>query len=540
MQLVKLLRKESNDALVFIFGLTLVSGAANAALVALINGGARAAFSNSAATREFLWFMALLVVFAATKVRAEIGGKALFDNAMTGQRARLMQKLFDVPVEHLERMRSTDIIATSARNIGSIVQSSDIIVYGLQSMFMLFFCSLYLIYLSPIAFLTVVAGLVPVGLYRHFNQGETKTRNDRINSIEGDLSNLISEVLLGFKEVKLNQKRRESIAKTYEAMVLLNSQLDQSETQKTAKSRAVIQSVFYVVIAAVVFLIPRFTTVYSFEILEITAVVLFLIGYLTSFLNIIPMVVRTNAALESLEKLEADLDASAEHARSLESDRLAPLFEVLEARGLTHIYKEPDGSDGFRLGPLDFSICAGDLVYIIGGNGSGKSTFIKTLCGLYPTASPHIWLNGEQMNPVAIGHLREMFSLVMSDFHLFKRLYGYEDSDTDMVNDLIRKMRLVGKVTFDDGHFSTTELSTGERKRLALICVLIEDRPLLIFDEWAAEQDPHFREYFYNVLLPDLAAQGKAVISVTHDQSYLGENGRVLTMEYGRLSEAEK
>ncbi len=205
-------------------------------------------------------------------------------------------------------------------------------------------------------------------------------------------------------------------------------------------------------------------------------------------------------------------------------------------RQLTYTYTDPDGSSGFSLGPIDLSVQAGQLLYIIGGNGSGKSTLIKSMTGLYPTACHGVWLNGEQIRAETVSRLRSVFSLIMSDFHLFERLYGYENADPVLINQWLDRLGLAQKVRFENGRFSTRKLSTGQRKRLALITMLVEDRPVFIFDEWAAEQDPRFRDVFYNELLPDLRNRGKAVISVTHDQSYLGNADKVVRLEYGRIA----
>ncbi len=312
MQLIDLLRKESAPRLTKILTLAMLSGAANAALVALINSGASAVYSSHAATRQFLLFLLALVIYGVTKVQAEVAGKELFDAAMARQRVTLMEKLLFVRLDRLERMRNSDIIASSARNIGHVVQASDVIVYGLQSMFMLFFSAIYLMYLSPAAFLAVGGGLVLAALYRHSSREQARTGQEKIIATDSDLSHMMAETLRGFMDVKLNAERRGAIHRAYNDLVAVNSRLVNDATQEVVRARMVIQSIFYCVIAAVVFLIPRFSDVYSVEILEITAVVLFLIGYLAGFLDIIPMMARTNAALKGLNTLEAELDELAE------------------------------------------------------------------------------------------------------------------------------------------------------------------------------------------------------------------------------------
>jgi ABC-type siderophore export system, fused ATPase and permease components len=103
---------------------------------------------------------------------------------------------------------------------------------------------------------------------------------------------------------------------------------------------------------------------------------------------------------------------------------------------------------------------------------------------------------------------------------------------------LLAALQLTQKVTLKEGKFSTLALSTGQRKRLALLVAWLEDRPFYLFDEWAADQDPAFREVFYHQLLPALTARGKAVVVITHDDRYFHLADRCLKLEWGQLVNA--
>ena len=176
----------------------------------------------------------------------------------------------------------------------------------------------------------------------------------------------------------------------------------------------------------------------------------------------------------------------------------------------------------------------GELVFIKGGNGSGKSTLVKLLTGLYKPLAGEVLLGETRVTDANVQHYRELFSIIFSDFHLFDRLYGME-VDEARVSSLLEEMQLADKTEFADGRFVNLNLSTGQRKRLALLIALLEDRPYCVFDEVAAEQDPAFREYFYEVILQNLKKQGKTIIAVTHDERFHHTADRVLTMEYGRF-----
>lgn len=534
MQLLNVLRQESPRTVRNIVVLTVISGAANAALVGFINYGADAVYRGENTTWAFAMFLACLVVFAVAKLRAETAGKRLFDDAMTRQRERLMDKLLALRLDALEQMRRSDVISTSARSIGQVVQASDTIVYGLQSMFMLFFCAAYLAFVSFAAFLAVAGALVFAALYRQSQQGESKKQMEAFSENDKELSNLIAESLAGFKEVKINAKRRSALRADYARLVDLSSILSLRATEEIVKMRLIIQSVFFLVIAVVVFVIPKMTDMYALEVLEITAIVLFLIGYLAGFLDIFPVLSRTNNALRDLEELEEKLDAQMEvlSPNSVDSDA----FEALELRDVQFTYFDPDGSRGFQLGPIDLRVEKGEVLYVVGGNGSGKSTLIKVLTGLYPIAAGELLLNGEPMASGDLTSLRRNFSLITGDFHLFNRLYGYEDADQELVAKLIERMQLTDKVSFADGAFTTKALSTGQKKRLAMVAALVEDSAIYVFDEWAAEQDPHFRSVFYTEILPKLKADGKTIIAITHDDAYFHQADRIIKLDYGRIS----
>ena len=159
-------------------------------------------------------------------------------------------------------------------------------------------------------------------------------------------------------------------------------------------------------------------------------------------------------------------------------------------------------------------------MFIVGGNGSGKSTLLRVLTGLYPVHGGELRVDHVPVTPESVAAYRALFSAILSDFHLFDRLYGLEDVPADLIARLLREMELDHKVGVADGRFSTLDLSHGQKKRLALIVALLEDRPVLVFDEWAADQDPGFRRHFYEDILPGLKREGRTVIAATHDDRY--------------------
>jgi putative ATP-binding cassette transporter len=199
-------------------------------------------------------------------------------------------------------------------------------------------------------------------------------------------------------------------------------------------------------------------------------------------------------------------------------------FDKIEMRKIGFRYVDRFSEAAFKIGPIDFTLQPGELVFITGGNGSGKSTFLRVLSGLYPPDSGEIILDGKHIDDSSRDEYRALMSAIFFDYHLFRRLYGVLDEKTSLT----------------DGEFRTLELSGGQRRRLALIVSLLEKRPILLLDEWTAEQDPEFRRKFYDELLPDLMKAGATVVVITHDDRYLDElnlTARRIRMDEGRIVE---
>jgi putative ATP-binding cassette transporter len=200
--------------------------------------------------------------------------------------------------------------------------------------------------------------------------------------------------------------------------------------------------------------------------------------------------------------------------------------------------EERGGEAPFVLGPISLALHPGELVFVVGGNGSGKSTFVKVLTGLYPLSEGSVTLAGTTVTDANREWYREHFSVVFSDFYLFNRLLGQTASQVErLAPQYLRLLHMEQKVTVQERTFSTTDLSQGQRKRLALVTAYLEDRPIYVFDEWAADQDPQYKEIFYHTLLPDLRKRGKLVVVITHDDRYFHLGDQVVKLEDGKIVE---
>jgi putative ATP-binding cassette transporter len=248
---------------------------------------------------------------------------------------------------------------------------------------------------------------------------------------------------------------------------------------------------------------------------------------------------KANLALADLARTEDQL-AAARRAEEAPATALSPGMRRIELRGGVYAYPGPDGRPAFTMGPCDLTLDAGEMVFIVGGNGSGKSTLLRVLTWLYePRAGVILW-DGQVVDRSNVADYRNLFATVFSDFHLFDRLYGLSNVDKAGAQALLETMGIAGKTTFEDGRFTNLDLSTGQRKRLALVAALLEDKTVYVLDELAADQDSDFRRRFYEELLPSMKRRGKTLAVVSHDERYFHVADRVLVMEDGRFVEGRR
>jgi putative pyoverdin transport system ATP-binding/permease protein len=286
--------------------------------------------------------------------------------------------------------------------------------------------------------------------------------------------------------------------------------------------------------------VPLFsTTLGGASIAKTVTALVFVIGACFGLVQSIPLLATANAAADHVEQLEAKLQATIAATQIGAPD--APIrFNRIEMRNVVFRYVEKSSEAVFQVGPVDFTLQSGELVFIAGGNGSGKSTFLRVLSSLYKPDAGEITFDGIRVNDDTREAYRQLITAVFVDYHLFQRLYGIPHSDPAEVERLLTLFRLQDKTRLKDREFDTLNLSTGQRKRLALIVSLLENRPILLLDEWAADQDPEFRRKFYFDLLPALNRAGKTVVVISHDDRYLEEldlPARRLRMDEGRFVE---
>lgn len=392
----------------------------------------------------------------------------------------------------------------------------------------------YLAWLDWRVFLCVVAA-IGVGFFVHrwplraaFRYfGQSRELRDQVQSgVRG--------VVFGAYELKLNRDKAhafmtEEIARPERAAAAIDKRAD----IYLHCANTFVDLFSLVVIGLVALPLPRFVPAASASTYAVVMVLLYILMPIMVALTLLPNLQRGKVALQRIRELDALIEEP--QAASCE----IPQWSRYQVRNLQYRYHNAQGDQaGFALQPITLSFTKGEVVFVVGGNGSGKSTLSKLLSLHYEPNDGDIYFDEERVTPRNIASAREQIAVIYSSYYLFERLYGRHDSALQgRVDEYLRSFGLDHRTQFRDGRFSTTQLSDGQRRRLALLVALLDDREIYVFDEWAADQDPEFREVFYTKILGEMRERGKLVIVITHDDRYFGIADRVVVMEYGGVRE---
>jgi putative ATP-binding cassette transporter len=511
-----------------------ISGASNTCLLAVFN----AALGGQHSRVTLIWsFAGLCVLLPLSRYVSEMVLAYLSQGALFDLRVRLSGQILAAPLRRLEELGAhrlmsaladdVPVITNTLVNVPLLCINGAITVGGL----------IYLGILSGKVLLAVLFFML-LGIITYQLPIIRAMRSFKLaREVADTLFSQFRDLTEGAKELKLHRTRREAFLSEVlgsSADALRRHNLAAMTTYTAASSWG--QILVFIVIGLTLFVLPTQTSVSTPALTGYTLTLLYLMAPLQVIMNALPNLSRANVALRRLDGLGVELIAKGSEEKFGRADFAAGGWDRLELKEVTHAYRAEGESENFILGPLDLTIRPGELIFIVGGNGSGKTTFAKLLVGLYVPESGEIRLDGSPITDENMESYRSRFSMVFSDFHLFESLLGVEDPALDSkALEYLVQLRLDQKVSIKDGRFSTTKLSQGQRKRLALLTAYLEGRPIYVFDEWAADQDPVFKDIFYHRLLPELKANGKTVLVITHDDRYYELADRIIKLEYGKI-----
>ena len=533
MKIIAFFFRHSRRAVVLSIIAGIGSGICNAALLAVIN----AVVKKNMPAAALVWiFAGLCALLPVTRFSSEFLLNKLGQGAMYTLRMKLCSQVLAAPLRHLEELGAARLLATLTDDVPTITAAILIIPLLCINGSLVIGCLVYMGILSPML-LAIVLGFMALGIasyqfpiirvQRIFGLARRDT-----DALQGHFRAMTQ----GAKELKLHSARRRAFVSeglTVTAASLQRNNIAGQNLYAGAASWG--QTLVFVVIGLILFVLPRMRPLSGAMIVAYAITLLYLMTPLQVILNTLPQLGRANVALKRTEELGFSLSSQTPEETAGVDLPVGP-WRSVEFRSVAHVYRREGESEDFVLGPVDLSFHPGELVFIVGGNGSGKTTLVKLLTGLYAPERGHMYLDGNQIDATNRELYRRHFSAVFSDFYLFEQLLGLISPELDeQARQYLAQFKLSHKVEIVDGKLSTTELSQGQRKRLALLTAYLEDRPIYVFDEWAADQDPQFKAVFYLELLPELKARGKTIFVISHDDRYYNVADRLIKLDDGQV-----
>jgi putative ATP-binding cassette transporter len=540
MSFLQLVRREMEGSLGRLVFVSAMGGLSTTAIIGAINAGAGAADKGEISLWAAGFFIVALLLFIQTQHFILISTTAEIGAIIHKMRVRLLDYVRRSELLPLETIGRAEIVSAITGDTAILTQASNMLAFAVQGALLITLVTIYVAYLSFVAF---VLSVIIVGTGAAIFHSKTKQHAAEMREAAGcenKLYDRLSDVLDGFKEVRLNRARSDA---------LFNHLVDVSRTAANIKIRTqsetyrrmvLLQTSLYVLLGSVAFVVPLFgSAMTAGSITKAVTALVFIVGACSGLVQSIPIIAAANAAADRLAQLEVKLEGITSLSDEIPAEP-AKNFTKIEVRDVEFHYPGKTADAPFRVGPFNFTLNSGDLVILTGGNGSGKSTFMKILAGFYRPASGELLLDGTPVEGDRYEYYRSLITAIFPDFHLFQRLYGIDDPDPAELTAMLTEFKLQAKTRLSHGEFQTTDLSSGQRRRLALIVAQLEKRPLLMLDEWAADQDPEFRRKFYFEFLPALHRAGITVVAISHDDRYIDEMDvpiRRLRMDEGRFTE---
>ncbi len=513
-----------------------VSGAASAGLVALTSYVLGSA--NPSATILIGLFTALCVVILVTRLASQVLLCGLTVNSTSQLRLGLCRRIVESPLRHLEEIGDHRMLASLTNDVAVISQAMNGVPTLGINIVVLICGAVYLGTLS-MSLMIGAAFFCLLSMAAYWYSSEWADRYvERARESQDVLFKHIRELIEGIKELKTHHARREAFFDhVIEAEgVFRHRQFLGDSLYDTAVTCG--RMMFFVAIGLLLFLWPRLAGVKPETLGAYTLTIFYLMSPLEQIMGWLPTMAWASTSVSKIEKLGLMLDE-----QETESTAMTPIrgWEQIELAGITHTYRRESQPHDFVLGPVNLTLYPGEIIFVVGGNGSGKTTLAKLLAGLYVPHAGEIRLDGQPIDADNRESYRQLFSVIFDGAVVFDNLWGLEGDDLDRrAGEYLRLLELDHKVTVTNGSFSTTSLSRGQRKRLALVTAYLENRPIYVFDEWAADQDPTFRRVFYLNLLPELKRRGKTVVAITHDDRYFSGADRIVKLEVGKVVEMSR
>jgi putative ATP-binding cassette transporter len=537
-RLFRFLLRTSRGLALAMIGAGILSGLFSAGVLAVITRALHARGAPIAIVAAFF-------VLVAGKIAASAGSQLLLVRFSQGSilelSLSLCSRILDSPLRLIERRGAAAILTVLTDDVSSVTWAVQCLPQLATNGAVVIGCGAYLAWLSFSMFLsaagaTLLGALVYTVLHRRAIRVIQAARDARASLFEH-----FRTVTSGTKELLMHRHRRAELVE-----VEIRGAADAYRTSNLAAVKgytlagAWIQTLYHGLIGLLLFVSPLLTHPSVEQLTGYVFALLYMMAPLWDIISAVPALARGEVAFQRIEEIGMTEDLLQQRHAVAGTDCKRPQTGAsIEMSGVLFQYETANPAHEFTLGPIDFHIRSGELVFVVGGNGSGKTTFLKLLAGLYVPSAGFIALDGNRITPATLEWYREHFSVVFADCFVFGKLLGLGPASPELdaaTHQYLRLLEIEHKVNVHGGVLTTTDLSQGQRRRLALVTAYLEDRPFYVFDEWAADQDPAYKEVFYTKLLPELRARGKGVIVITHDDRYFHLGDRIMKLADGRVA----
>lgn len=546
--------------------LNLINAAVSVGIIAYINQTfiSQPVFSSlswsSLGQFALLVLLLLVTTFVSQYALTRLGHKFVYE-----LRTKLVKQIIDTTVPQIDHLGSARLLASLSTDIQSITVAFVRMPELVQGVILSVGVGLYLGWLSLPLLLIVMFWIamtiwISTLLVKHVYTHLTKLRE--INDV---LYQDYQSIIEGRKELALNQHRAEKLytddflahAKSYEKTVTKSDTFHLSAVNWS--------NIMMFASIGVIFAISNYLGISMGIATTFSLTILFMQSPLLHAVGAYPTLQTAQVALDKIQSLELAeyqplfrTDNTSQHWQTISLTDVNYRYNVSnnsvsnasdnasnssvsnsnDTGAQTLITKDSDHS-GNILKNVNLTLQRGDVVFLIGANGSGKSTLAKIITGIFTPTTGAVTIDKQPVDSQNNADYRQLYSAIFSDQHIFKQLIGKQGRRPDeaLVNAWLHKLNLQDKISVADNQLSTDKLSQGQRKRLAMLIAVAEQKDILLLDEWAADQDPAFRRVFYQTLIPELKALGKTLFIISHDDGYFEHADRLLLMKEGRLIE---
>lgn len=535
--LITFLKQGDTDELKKSIFLSMVVGLLTAIIIANVNLAAQAVKTQDPTILSFLVFALLILFFTLAIQKASVSNVTNSQLMIHKFRIRVVSEVFNTNLATLDSIGKVYILQVLGRDAQTISSSLQSLVTLLNSLASILFISIYIAILSFSSFLTLLICCICICLigYKYLK----KCFDDIYLALQSEskIYQLFDDFLSGYKEIKMHSGRAKDISLDI---------VEESRRATDLKSVSMINTLgifnyltvlVYIILGLIVYVVPMIFDESSSNLTSIITASIFLLSSFVSLIGIVPTFGQANAAARALLDLEEALRNKRIQDDRTEEGNNALSISTLRLENVTYKHTNGSSQNAFQFGPFTYEFNAGEIYFISGKNGSGKTTLMRIISGLYQPTSGSILVNSIPIAQPATFQYRANFATVFSDYFLFQKLYGLYSAPIEQIEYLTSLMKMENKFQIHSGVFSGLKFSSGQRKRIALIIALLENRPILLLDEWAADQDPEFRKFFYLELLPIFKSMGKTIVAITHDDKYFSTADHLLNLVNGILVE---